>query len=147
LSSLALQSSYIGLNVYSKAMGNSTRKLFDSHAEQIRHIDPERIKQVKYLHDFDREVQCPTWGYPTEGAYYRDASSADAALAIRTPALCLHAKDDPIACDEAVPYAEIECNPYVVLCATNGGGHLGWLEWDGGRWHAKAVSIPVVFVI
>ena len=42
------------------------------------------------------EIQCPTWGYPTEDAYYRDASSADAMLAIQIPFLAIQAEDDPV---------------------------------------------------
>lgn len=37
-----------------------------------------------------------TWGYPTENAYYRDASSSDAVLAIRIPFLAISALDDPV---------------------------------------------------
>ena len=124
-------------------MGENTRKLFERHKEQITvntAIDAEKVHKVKYLHEFDREVQCPTWGYPTEGAYYRDASSADSVLAIRTPTFVIHAEDDPIAVAEAVPYEEIKQNPYVVLCMTSGGGHLFWFELGGGRWHAKPVG-------
>lgn len=40
--------------------------------------------------------RCPTWGYPTEEAYYRDASSCDSLLNIRIPFLALQAKDDPV---------------------------------------------------
>lgn len=144
VSSLALQRTYIGLNLYSKTMGTSMRKLFDLHRDEIvknTALDISRIEKVKYLFEFDREVQCATWGYPTEGAYYRDASSADSVLGIRVPTLCLHAQDDPIACDEAVPYEEIRQNPYVVMTATDGGGHLCWFEWGGGRWHSKPVSL------
>jgi predicted alpha/beta-fold hydrolase len=54
--------------------------------------------------------------------------------------MCLHATDDPIACDEAVPYEEIKQTPWVVMCATSGGGHLSWFELGGARWHAKPVS-------
>ena len=143
VSSLALQRTYIGLNVYSKAMGTSMRKLFETHREEIvknQSLKTENIRKVVHLHEFDREVQCATWGYPTEGAYYRDASSSDSVLAIRIPTLCLHARDDPIAFDEAVPYEEIKQNPYVVMCATSGGGHLSWFEFGGGRWHTKPVS-------
>lgn len=132
------------MNVYSKAMGTSMRKLFETHREDIvknTALSTDRICAVKYLHEFDREVQCATWGYPTEGAYYRDASSADSIFAIKIPTFCLHAQDDPIACDEAVPYEEIKQNPYVVMCATSGGGHLSWFELGGGRWHAKPVSL------
>lgn len=131
------------MNVYSKAMGKSMRALFDLHAEQVtlnKAITTEKMHSIKYLHEFDREFQCATWGYPTEGAYYRDATSADSVFAIRIPTMCLHAKDDPIACDEAVPYEEIKQTPYVVMCATSGGGHLSWFEFGGERWHSKPVS-------
>ena len=131
------------MNVYSKAMGKSMRALFDLHAEQVtlnKAITTEKMHSIKYLHEFDREFQCATWGYPTEGAYYRDATSADSVFAIRIPTMCLHAKDDPIACDEAVPYEEIKQTPYVVMCATSGGGHLSWFEFGGNRWHSKPVS-------
>lgn len=132
------------MNVYSRAMGKSLCALFETHRDQLlanKAISAERMETLKYLHEFDREVQCATWGYPTEGAYYRDASTGDAVVAIRIPVFVLHAEDDPIACDEAVPYEEIKCNPYVVLCATSGGGHLGWFEFGGARWHAKPVSM------
>lgn len=143
VSSKTLKRTWIGLNVYSKAMGASLRKVFEKHQDELlknTNLSLEDIQKVKYLHEFDREVQCKTWGYPTEDSYYRDASSADTVLAVRIPTLCLHATDDPIASDEAVPYSEIRQNPYVVLCATNGGGHLSWFEWGGGRWHTRPVS-------
>ena len=141
--SLALQRSFLGLNVYSKTMGGNMKRLLLEHRGEVLQstaLDMAAIDQVQYLHEFDRVVQCSTWGYPTEGAYYRDASSADSVLAIRTPTLCVHARDDPIACDEAVAYEEIKQNPYLVMCATGGGGHLAWFELGGGRWHPKPVS-------
>lgn len=134
---------FIGAEVYSKVMGQHMLALFNTHAEQIVKNElfvPERIRKLKYLKDFDREVQCAAWGYPTEGAYYRDASSSDAVLAVRIPVMCLHSQDDPIACDEAVPAREIEQNPYVVMVSTRSGGHLGWYEGHGKRWHQKPVS-------
>lgn len=139
--SLALQRTWMGLNVYSRAMGNSMKALFESHAEQIAKnpkIDVEAVRKIKYLHDFDREVQGPTWGYPTEGAYYRDAASTDSLLAVRIPFLAIHARDDPVAADEALPRHEVEQTPYGVLCTTSLGGHLSWFELGGGRWFAKA---------
>jgi predicted alpha/beta-fold hydrolase len=147
-SSNSLKRSWIGSEVYSKAMGSHMRALFDIHQDKVTEnklIKTEKIHSLKYLWDFDREVQCAAWNYPTVGSYYRDASSAGAVLGIRIPTLCIHAKDDPIACDEAVPYEEIKANPYIVMCATAGGGHLGWFEYGGGRWHRKAVSGGVVF--
>ena len=93
-----------------------------------------------------RHVQCPTWGYPTEHAYYRDASSVDAVFNIRVPVLALHAKDDPIIADIAVPYEAFKKSPYVIMCATDSGGHLGWFETGGGRWFTTAVSLLITLM-
>ena len=74
-------------------------ELRSSHVEQISKnpkINVEEVRKIKFLHDFDREVQGPTWGYPTAGAYYRDASSIDSLLSIRIPFLAIHAQDDPV---------------------------------------------------
>jgi predicted alpha/beta-fold hydrolase len=106
-------------------------------------IDMEKVRNSKHLYEFDRYVQCPTWGYPTEGAYYRDASSSDSVMNIRVPFLAIHAVDDPIVNDAAVPYEEVKKNPYAVMCTTSLGGHLSFFELGGGRWYTTAVrTIP-----
>jgi predicted alpha/beta-fold hydrolase len=80
---------------------------WESHVEQISQnskINLVEVRRLRYLHEFDREVQGPTWGYPTEGAYYRDASSSDSLLAIRIPFLALHAEDDPVSHYRLLPH-------------------------------------------
>lgn len=52
---------------------------------------------------FSRDLQGPTWGYPTEGAYYRDASSCDSLLAVRIPFFAIHAEDDPVCSQLIIP--------------------------------------------
>lgn len=48
------------------------------------------------LTSMNSALQCPTWGYPTEGAYYRDAASTDSLMGIRIPFLSVQAEDDPV---------------------------------------------------
>lgn len=75
------------------------RKLADTHAEEIRKytdFDLEKIEKMTYLWEFDREVQTKAWGYPTENAYYRDASSVDLVMGIRIPYLAINSTDDPV---------------------------------------------------
>lgn len=108
-------------NICMSGTGITSRSLFEATANRTRY------------------VQCPCWGYPTEHAYYRDASSVDAIFNIRIPVLALHSKDDPIVADMSVPYESFKKNPYMVMCATNIGGHLGWFEFGGGRWFTTAV--------
>lgn len=95
----ALQRTWLGKEIYSKTMGRNMVRLVELHAEEIcknPKIDMEEVRKVKYLHELDRAVQGPTWGYPTEGAYYRDASSVDSMLAARIPLFAINAADDPV---------------------------------------------------
>ncbi|KAI0525695.1 Alpha/Beta hydrolase protein [Xylaria bambusicola] len=138
----ALKSTWIGHEIYLKTLGTSLRTLVENNKEEIQKytdLDLSVLANVNYLYEFDRAYQCPAWGYPTEDAYYRDASSVDSLLAVRIPLLALNASDDPIAVNIGLPYNEATKNPYTVLCTTSLGGHLGWFELFGGRWHGKPV--------
>ncbi|SZF04167.1 unnamed protein product [Blumeria hordei] len=138
--SAALRRTWLGREVYSKTMGGNMKRLLELHYDFVSQnpkLDFEKIRKAVYLHEFDRLVQGPTWGYPTEGAYYRDASSTDALLAVKIPLFAINAVDDPIVTNEAIPYEEIKKNPYTVLCTTSLGGHLSWFEIGGFQWHAR----------
>ncbi|KAI9701710.1 MAG: hypothetical protein M1820_006338 [Bogoriella megaspora] len=142
-----LAKSLPGLHLYQRALGTAFKKAFERHVDMISQnpaIDVKKARESTFLWQWDRYVQCPTWGYPSEGSYYRDTSSIDAVTAIRTPVLVLHAKDDPVCLDVVVPYHLIESNPYLVICTTSIGGHLGWFEFGGGRWSNKMVGLPDV---
>lgn len=143
VSSLGLLRSWVGRNVYLRTLGTSLKTLFDKHAEKIMMtpgIDFEAVQKVRFLYEFDRAVQVPMWGYPTEWAYYRDASSVDPLLAVQIPFFAVNATDDPIAMAEAIPTQEFQVSPYTVLCTTSQGGHLGWFELGGQRWINKVVE-------
>lgn len=97
--SLALHRIWLGREIYSKIMCTNLKKLIELHYNEVSknpYLDFERIRKVRYLYEFDREVHVPTWGYPTEGAYYRDASSIDSLLAAKIPIFAINAKDDPV---------------------------------------------------
>jgi predicted alpha/beta-fold hydrolase len=97
--SVVLQRTWLGKEVYQKTMGGNLRKLVELHHDELSKnpkLDFDKIRKVQYLFEFDREVQCNTWGYPSEGAYYRDASSVDSLLAARIPIFGINAEDDPV---------------------------------------------------
>ncbi|EFR03499.1 medium-chain fatty acid ethyl ester synthase/esterase 1 [Nannizzia gypsea CBS 118893] len=142
VSSLALQRTWVGSQVYSRTMGSSMKRLFEQHVDKLREhprVDVERVRKTTYLHEFDRELQAPVWGYPTETAYYRDASSIDSLFAVKIPLFAIQAEDDAISSKEALPYLEMTKTPYAVMCTTSWGGHLSWFEYGGGRWFTKPV--------
>ncbi|KAJ5056312.1 alpha/beta hydrolase fold family protein [Bipolaris maydis] len=134
----ALRRSWMGLNIYSNALGNGMKQTFQQQvikltiARDVRKITKLINKSV---------VQLPMWGYPTTGTYYRDASSVDAVLAVKVPLFALNAEDDPISHYEALPFEEFCINPYTVLCTTSSGGHLGWYESEDQRWFTKPVCV------
>ncbi|KAF2006101.1 AB-hydrolase YheT [Amniculicola lignicola CBS 123094] len=139
----AIMRTYLGREVYSVAMGKNMMRLYESQKDvliQHPHVDAEKVKACKYLYEFDRVVQAPTWGYPTESAYHRDSSCVDALTAVRIPFLGLNAEDDPISTYEAIPWEEFKANPYTVLVTTNWGGHLSWFQTGGDRWFAAPVA-------
>ncbi|KAJ4378835.1 hypothetical protein N0V86_005708 [Didymella sp. IMI 355093] len=143
IANVLLNSTWLGVNVYSRTMGRNLMGLYERHKEQMlknSDIKKEVVEQCKYLYEFDRHVQCPTWGYPTEGAYYRDAQSVDALVGVRVPFLGINAEDDPISSKAAIPYEEFKQNPYTLLCTTDWGGHLGSFQLGGGRWFATATA-------
>jgi hypothetical protein len=75
------------------------KKLAETHRTEIEKFTDlrlDKISKLTYLYEFDREVQCSAWGYPTEDAYYRDASSVDSVMAIRIPYLAINSTDDPV---------------------------------------------------
>ncbi|PUU73646.1 Alpha/Beta hydrolase protein [Tuber borchii] len=142
VASKALHRTYLGSEVYSKVMGGNLRNLFEIHIDNFSgdpRIDVDLVRRGKYLYEFDRDFTAPIFGYATVGAYYRDASSVDNLLKAHVPTFILHAKDDPVAVDEAVPYDEVKANPYCFMATTPTGGHLSWFEYGGGRWFARTV--------
>ncbi|KAM5361096.1 hypothetical protein ACJZ2D_013307 [Fusarium nematophilum] len=98
ISSKMLQSTYVGREVYSRKMSLALKELLRAHREELKRwsaIDVDAALKATYLNEFDRLIQCPSWGYPTEDAYYRDASSTDAILNIKIPFFAINSTDDP----------------------------------------------------
>ncbi|KAK4068517.1 hypothetical protein Purlil1_13775 [Purpureocillium lilacinum] len=136
-----LQNNLLGRELYLRVMG-TMKRLITAHWTEMQKstdLDPAVLETITYLHEFDREVQCPTWGYPTEYAYYRDASSTDAVLGIQVPFIAINAADDPIALNDALPYEEFRQNPNTILITTSLGGHLAWFESGGTRWYPRPI--------
>lgn len=132
----------IGKELYLRVMGTAMRSLVADHREELAehtNLDLETVGKVTYLYEFDTEVQCALWGYPTVSAYYRDASSTDAVLNIKIPFIALQATDDPIAVKEGLPWDEMQQNPNTVMITSSLGGHLCWFQTGGTRWHTGPI--------
>lgn len=98
------------------------------------------------LWEFDDQYTAPVSGFGSAANYYRLASSAQFAAAIRRPTLVIASRDDPLAPWRPLqPLADLPC---VQLEITERGGHLGfigtagidpdrrWLDWRIVEWVA-----------
>jgi len=58
ISNAVLKSTWMGLNIYMKVMGTSMRTLWRAHEKdilkEIGGIDANKVRNVKYLYEFDR---------------------------------------------------------------------------------------------
>lgn len=97
-------------------------------------MDIESVRAARTVFEFDDRLTKMVFHYPTVDDYYHDASSRRRLSLVRVPLLCVSAADDPISIERALPTRqEVEQNNNVILCVTNGGGHLGFFQTADGE--------------
>jgi predicted alpha/beta-fold hydrolase len=92
--------------------------------------DISGIGDIRRIEEFDDRYVAPAFGFADARDYYAKASSLPLIRHIRIPTLIIHAEDDPF-----IPFAplrdpSIAANPYVLLIATERGGHVAFLSAD-----------------
>src|SRR6266851_1495245 len=90
--------------------------------------DSSGLRRVRTIKQFDDRYVAPVFGFANADDYYAKASSFPYIGRIRIPTLIIHAEDDPF-----VPFAplrdpSIAANPYVLLIASERGGHVAFLS-------------------
>ena len=95
--------------------------------------DANGLSGIRTIKQFDGRYVAPAFGFASADDYYAKASSFPYIGRIRVPTLIIHAEDDPF-----VPFAplrdpSIAANPYVLLIATERGGHVAFLSNAGGE--------------
>ncbi|KAI8376086.1 Alpha/Beta hydrolase protein [Radiomyces spectabilis] len=149
VSSNALERGFLSKHVYTRAMANNLKRLFEVNKEmmaQRQDISYDQVMAAQSIREFDDACTRKVFGYTTVNNYYREASSSQFIEHVKVPLLCLNAMDDPIATPECIPWDEIKINPYVVLATTEHGGHLGWFEhfYHPSRWVDKPLAEFIV---
>lgn len=59
-------------------------------------------------------------------AYYESRASRNSVGSIKIPLLVVHANDDPLIDNDAIPLEHCLRNSHIILVRTNWGGHIGW---------------------
>lgn len=90
--------------------------------------DASGLSDIRTVEQFDNNYVAPAFGFENADDYYRQASSLPYIGRIHIPTLIIHAEDDPF-----VPFAplrdpSVTSNPYVLLIATERGGHVAFLS-------------------
>lgn len=140
-SNRTLESYALG-RLYSKRMAAGLQRLYKRNSAFLslhQDIDEPRIMSATSLHDFDAAFTVRAFGYASTEEYYTVASSSRTVADIETNTIILNAKDDPMALDAVLPYAQVKQNPHLCLLATGHGGHIGWYGLHGDRWFSNVI--------
>ena len=85
------------------------------------------VEQCKTFLDFDDLVTAPLHGFKNADDYYRRVSARQFLARIKTPALIIHAIDDPFMTADVLVSPE-EISQHVQIEIACGGGHIGFIE-------------------
>lgn len=95
--------------------------------------DSEHLTGVRSVEQFDNSYVAPHFGFADANDYYAKSSSRPLIGHIRVPTLIIHAKDDPFIPFEPLRDPSIAANPYILLLATEQGGHVAFVSADAGE--------------
>jgi predicted alpha/beta-fold hydrolase len=90
-------------------------------------FDLAALHRANTLYDFDNVFTAPLHGFANTEDYWRRASAQPGLRDIACPSLLIHAKNDPFVPVHSWPQAN-QVGPAVVLCQTETGGHVGFLQ-------------------
>ncbi|HEY7547522.1 MAG TPA: alpha/beta fold hydrolase [Blastocatellia bacterium] len=114
--------------LYHLSFLNSLRKSLRAKARLFPdRYDASHLKRIKSIRQFDETYVAPHWGFRDAEDYYARASALPLVGRIQIPTLLLHAKDDPFIPFDQFESREIEENPFILLLATERGGHVGFI--------------------
>ncbi|ELR99032.1 YheT family hydrolase [Gloeocapsa sp. PCC 73106] len=109
-------------------------------------MNPEAIKRVKSIRDFDHELVIKNLGFTSTREYYQACNGLTILPHLQKPILIIYALDDPLFDPSIVPdLQQVSAgNPQIELRLTEYGGHAGYISskqcqrlyQDSDRWWA-----------
>jgi hypothetical protein len=105
-------------------------------------FDPELLKKVRSIRDFDEHITAKYMGFAGAEDYYTKASASNVVDKIAVPTLVIHSKDDPFIIMSTATVAKLRANLNIRLMETEHGGHCAFLaDADGydGRWAERQI--------
>ena len=90
--------------------------------------DLSELPRIRSLREFDEAFTSLASGFLNAGDYYYRASSIRVVANIRIPTLIIHAEDDPFIPFEPLRDPVFAENPYIMMVATQRGGHVAFVS-------------------
>ncbi len=105
-------------------------------------IDARGSRALRTFQEFDDRYTSRLHGFRDAADYWQRSSARQFLLQITQPTLLLNARNDPFLAPECFPYQEAEKNPCLFLETPQSGGHLGFLDYQGGLrpWFEERVT-------
>jgi len=116
--------------IYQTYLLRSLREVFARKMEVHGDRLPSSVKSIDSLRcfwSFDEQVTAPLYGFPHVHAYYREASSRQYLINIKTPTLIIHALDDPFMTPAILPRDD-ELSNDILFELSQKGGHVGFIS-------------------
>lgn len=95
--------------------------------------DTTGLSSIRSLREFDERYTSAGGGFGSADEYYERASAMHVIRHIKTPALMIHAQDDPFVPFHPFRHPSIAENPYLIFLAPEHGGHVGFISADTNR--------------
>lgn len=102
------------------------RRLARKHQVIPPPVDPDFLRKVSSLREFDDNFTAPMYGFKDAEDYYTSTSSRQYLRFIQVPTLLIQAKDDPFMTADVIPFPD-ELSAAVRLEVTDTGGHVGFV--------------------
>ncbi len=95
-------------------------------------VDVRAVLGAQTIREFDEHFTVPLCGFSDAFDYYRQSSAAPLLQDISIPTLVIHSRDDPFLSSEPFTRLVAQSNPWLLVCLTRWGGHVGF--WEQRRW-------------
>ncbi|CCC68282.1 hypothetical protein NCAS_0B01980 [Naumovozyma castellii] len=99
-----------------------------------------KAKDFKLISDFDDVFTAPALGFKNALEYYAAAGSINRLPNIKIPLLVINSTDDPVVGPDPIPNHIIDSNNHLLLCETDIGGHLAYLDKNNDSWSTNQIA-------
>ena len=130
--------------VYQWYLVSQMKHLIDQKIKKIRlPINPDQVNEARTFREFDEAVTAPLHGFTSAEDYYSRCSVRRKLPFVRTPTLIIHATDDPLMTNEAIPCSS-ELSNSIQFELYRNGGHCGFVSGNSPHrvvyWAEKRIA-------